>query len=58
MSTKMYVGSQVRDVVEKYEVMDRNIKKETAKDAIKPKQKVWTRLDNGLFSKQIQLKVG
>ena len=32
VSTKKYVGSQVRDVVEKYEVMDRNTKKENAKD--------------------------
>ena len=32
----------------------RNTKKETAKDAIKPKQKVWTRLDNGLFAWRVK----
>ena len=30
LSTKKFIASAVRDLVEKYEVMDRNIKKETA----------------------------
>ena len=34
----------------------RNTKKETAKDASKPKQKVWTRLDNGLFAWRVKKK--